>query len=515
MTYRRALRFSAAIALSLCWLGHATAGAPIGELIECDRADKAINVSADSRLDPSCTWTKGIKITASDVTLDCQGARLASTTRRYGVLISAPTDVPLSNVTVKNCEIDGFLNCVHIEREGFRELPEGHEYENLFSNIVIEDSTILNSRGVGIFVDGYVTDVTLRRLRIEGTGSAGIYLETGSTDNLVEDNQIVNNGFRENGPGGQFFELAGNSFWFWGPGREGIAIDGSRNNIVRNNYFSGNSAGGILLYKNCGEYPERDRYFERRYGANDNLIEGNTFVGGDNGVWIGSRMGENITPMECTDPQYKIGYVLDHADDNIVRSNTFEGVTYAIRVEDDGAIIEDNEFVSDDPAHIAVLVGTPVRTTELGLPVDGTRIAGNRASIRGNTTPYRWIHGHENTTFANNRSAGVPVGFCEGAPAARGPFVMSIAFVAADPEDPPTGEPPTLPPPEPLAPCPTCYGDCDADGIVTISELIRAVTLAIRGLSTEDCALIDRNGDGTVDIAEITAAVRIALDGCG
>ena len=46
----------------------------------------------------------------------------------------------------------------------------------------IEDSTSLDSRGVGIFVNGYVTDVTLRRLRVEGASSTGIYLETGSKD---------------------------------------------------------------------------------------------------------------------------------------------------------------------------------------------------------------------------------------------------------------------------------------------------------------------------------------------
>ena len=36
----------------------------------------------------------------------------------------------------------------------------------------------------------------------------------------------------------------------------------------------------------------------------DNLIERNMFLGGRNGVWVGSRMGENTLPMECTDPAY-------------------------------------------------------------------------------------------------------------------------------------------------------------------------------------------------------------------
>jgi parallel beta-helix repeat protein len=469
MLARTALLPALLLAAFLLPLRSARAVDPGSTLIGCDQADTQVTISETSHLDPSCIWTRGVQIVASDVTLDCQGAQIVGPTRRYGVYIVAPTDVALSNVTVRNCHIDGFLNGVHVEREGFRDLPEGQEYETLFSDIVIEDSAVQNTRGVGIFVNGYVTGVTLRRLRIENTGSAGIYLETGSRDNVVEDNTIVNNGYKENGPDGQFFELAGVTFWFWGPGREGIAIDGSRNNVVRNNYFAGNSAGGIFLYKNCGEYPERDRYFERRYGAHGNRIEGNRFVGEDNGVWVASRMGENTLPMNCTDPEYAPGYRLDYAKDNVIRGNTFENVTYGIRVEDDRTTIEDNAFVSDDAAHVAILVGTPLRTKVLGLPVEGSSITGNRATIQGSKNPYRWVDGQANTTFANNRSFDRPVGLCEGAEPARGPFVMAVAFVVADPDDPPTGDDPVLPPPDPLPPCPIA---CEAGASVTSAKLV-------------------------------------------
>lgn len=451
--------------------GRALAVDPGSQLITCDQADTAVTISVSSHLDPSCTWTRGVTIVASDVTLDCQGALISTTSRRYGVYIVAPTDVALSNITVRNCEIEGFLNDVHIERDGFRDLPAGGEYENTFSNIVIEDSTIRDSRGVGVFVNGYVTDVTLRRLHIEGTGSTGIYLETGSTDNVVEDCEIVNNGYTENGPNGQSFEVGGLTFWFWGPGREGIAVDGSRNNVIRRNYFSGNSAGGIFLYKNCGEYPERARYFERRYGAHNNLIEDNTFVGEDNGVWVASRMAENTAPMNCTDPEYAPNYRLDYAKDNVLRGNTFEDVTYGVRVEDDRTTVEDNVFVSSDPAAVAVLFGTPLRTSVLGLPVDGTVVTGNRASIAGSKNPYRWVDGHVNTTFADNQSFGRPVGLCEGVEPARGPFVMAVAVVfLQDPNNPPMVDPPpTLPPPAPLAPC---LNTCAAGEALGSSRLV-------------------------------------------
>jgi len=459
-------------------VGVAAAGvAPGSQLIECDRADERITLSVDSHLDPSCTWTRGIRIVASGVTLDCQDALIASTTRRYGIEIEAPLGTALSNVTIRNCRVDGFLNSARVTREGFRDLAEGVEYENALSGIVIEDSVFTNSRGVGVFVDGYVTGVTLRRLHIENAGSTGVYLETGSKDNLVEDNTIVNNGYRENGPNGQLYEFSGLYVWYWGPGREGLAIDGARSSIVRNNYFSGNSAGGVFVYKNCGEYPERDRYFERRYGSHDNLIEGNTFVGSDNGVWVGSRMAENTFPMNCTDPEYLPGYRLDYAYDNVVRGNVFQDVTYGIRVEDDRITVEDNIFTSADPAHVAILFGTPVRTAELGLPVDGTVVTGNRASIAGNVNPYRWVHGHVNTTFADNWSHDRRAGVCEGVEPARGPFVMSVAIqVIPDPDNPPVVDPPpTLPLPDPLPPCPmSCASGAAAE----------SPRLVVRGLTT-------------------------------
>jgi parallel beta-helix repeat protein len=479
MPFRKFLSSLATVMPAVLLLAFVEARAvdPGSQLIGCEQADTVVTIDVSSHLDPSCTWTRGVEIVASDVVFDCQGAHIAAPDRRYGVLITAPTDVALSNIVVRNCHIEGFLNNIRITREGFRDLAEGVEYEHAFSNILIEDSTILSSRGVGVFVDGYVTGVTLHNLHIEGAGSAGIYLEAGSKDNVVEDNEIVNNGYTENGPNGQFFEIGGATFWFWGPGREGLAIDGSRNNRVVNNFFSGNSAGAIFLYKNCGEFVNErpERWWHRRYGADGNLIEGNTIVGEDNGVWIASRMGENTAPMDCSDPQYQSGVVLDYADDNVVRGNVFQNVTYGIRVEDDGNVIADNEFTSDDVAHQAITMGTRFRTPALGLPVADTAITGNRSFIAGNTHPYRWIHGHVGTTFEANESLGRIVGLCEGQQPAMGPFIFVIEVVAADPDNPPMGEPPVLPPPEPLPPCPQ---SC------TSSTSVEEPRIAIRRLDT-------------------------------
>ena len=419
-------------------------------LIGCDRADERVQVTQTSHLDPDCTYTLGVDITASGVTLDCQGAiiRSAPGAGGRGILVATPVDTPLHDVTVRNCTVEGFLNSLRVTRDGFRTLPQGEEYETGTADIVVEDSVFRGSRGVGIFVDGYVEGVTLRRNQVNGAGSSGIYLETGSRRSHVEGNVLLQNGYRENGPGGQPFSFAGLDLWFWGIGREGISVDGSYENTIVGNAFLGNSAGGIFLYKNCGEYPDRPAYFERRYPSEHNLIEGNTFLGGTHGIWVGSRMGENTLPMDCTDPAYidEPGrrVVLDRANDNTVRGNRFVDVTYGIRVEDDGNRIEANVFEGATPDRHAVIVGTPLRTTVLDRPVTGTQLVGNVSTIAGNAHPYRWVTGHAATVDEGNTAEGAPAALCEGVEPPRSPFVFVIAVALAGPDGGPPATTPDL-----------------------------------------------------------------------
>jgi subtilisin-like proprotein convertase family protein len=63
-------------------------------------------------------------------------------------------------------------------------------------------------------------------------------------------------------------------------------------------------------------------------------------------------------------------------------------------------------------------------------------------------------------------------------------------------------------------PATTCVGDCDDDGEVSISELIRGVNIALELASLDQCPAFDRNGNGAVEISELIAAVNNALDGC-
>jgi len=444
---------SVLLAVVLPWLAAACGLEPVApdsQLVGCDLADERLELTASSHLDPECVYTGGFDIRTSGVTLDCRGALVqgAPGNGRRGIQIQAPEGADLEHVTVRHCRVEGFLNSVRILREGFRTLERGEEHRNETRDIRIENSWLRASRGVGIFVDGYVSDVTIRDNVVMEAGSSGIYLETGSRRNRVERNLIVDNGYRENGPDGQLITLGGTDFWFWGVGREGISVDGSYENTIRANLFSGNSAGGIFLYKNCGEYPDSPRYFERRTPADDNKIVGNVFWGGRNGIWVGSRMAENTLPMECTDPAYVEGLlrriVRDYAAGNDIRRNVFRDVTYGIRVEDDRTVVRHNSFHADSPDHHAVLIGTPDRTEVLGEPVRGTVLRGNVSEIAGNAFPYRWIHGAVETDAAANRAEGQPSPLCEGEPVPRQQFIFAIAVALAGPGGTPPEETPDL-----------------------------------------------------------------------
>jgi hypothetical protein len=406
--------------------------------IGCDQAAARVQITGDSVLDPSCTYTAGFDITSSDTSLDCRGAHIdGATGSGVGILISTPDDVDLSNVTVRNCHVDGFLNSLRVRRDDARFLPAGSEYLSNTSGIVLTGNELRGSHGVGLYVDAYVSDVAITGNDIHDTGSSGIYLEAGSRRNLIEGNSLVHNGFTENGSQGATFDVGGTTVWYWGTGREAISIDGSTDNVVRGNDFARNSFGAVFLYENCGEFESSPGWFERRTPATRNLIEGNTITDELNGVWVGSRMGENVLPMDCSDPAYvdepgkKVS--LDHAPGNTIRANTFRRVTYGVRVEDDGTTVEANQFPDTAADEHPLIIGTPYRTEVLGRPVTGTVVRDN-TTTGANDSPYRWVHSGAGITAEGNTADGVEVGVCPGEPPPRQLFVMVIAVAAPNPD---------------------------------------------------------------------------------
>ena len=409
---------------------------PSSLLIGCDQAPQRIVASGTVHLDPSCTYTRGIDIRTSNTTLDCRGAPIAFVGQRedrQGILIETPVDVPLDHVTVRNCDVSGFApNNLRVRRDGFKDLVPGQEYETPTSDIRIEHSKFSGSDGSGIFLDGFVTGVTLDDVEVVDSGAVGIYFEAGSKDNVLESSRIHRNGFKDVVPEGEPIVVNGTELRYESTGREGVAVDGARNTVIRDNWIAGNSYGGIFFYKNCGEdaTTNPDGHWVRHYGATGNLVERNFISSEKNGVWVGSRAAENQSFMDCSDTPYIDAparqVFLDPASGNTIRDNSFLYVERAIRVEDDATTIEDNRFSDFDPSHQAIIVGTKERTNVLAQPVKDTVITGNRADISGNATPYRWIWGQTNTTFTDNLSQQTPAALTEGTQPTINPFLFAI-----------------------------------------------------------------------------------------
>jgi Cohesin domain len=60
-----------------------------------------------------------------------------------------------------------------------------------------------------------------------------------------------------------------------------------------------------------------------------------------------------------------------------------------------------------------------------------------------------------------------------------------------------------------------CVGNCNADPVVSIDELVRGLNIALGVLPLDACGAFDANGDGRVTVDELVNAISNALYGCG
>lgn len=59
-----------------------------------------------------------------------------------------------------------------------------------------------------------------------------------------------------------------------------------------------------------------------------------------------------------------------------------------------------------------------------------------------------------------------------------------------------------------------CPGDCNGDGMVTVDEIVRIVSIALGTANIDTCLAADIDGSGSVTVDEIVTAVSNALNGC-
>ncbi len=65
-----------------------------------------------------------------------------------------------------------------------------------------------------------------------------------------------------------------------------------------------------------------------------------------------------------------------------------------------------------------------------------------------------------------------------------------------------------------ITPPPPCFGDCNANGRVEVSELVRGVNIVLGRLAVSECSAVDGDSNGRVSVGELVTAVNSALDGC-
>lgn len=406
-----------------------TVAGPVQQ-IGCDRAGDHLVLTGANRLDWSCTYTGGVEIASAGTSLDCAGATIAAPATEpttYGIYVHAPEQVALHDVIVRDCTVRGFATNVMLRRLGAEQLDEAHEYDAASSAILLDRLHVEQAVTDGIYLDWGVTGVTIRDSDVTANGAVGVYLSPGVTRTFVVDNRLTGNGFGDVDPAGVPVDVGGTTFLRLSTGREAIAVDGAYGNVIGGNTITGNSAGGVFLYRNCGEFSTENR---RWWSTERNLVTGNAIADEPNGVWIASRQAENQYFMECADPTFVSGpYLavhLDHAPRNVVIGNTFTSVRAGVRVEDDGNQVVGNTFTASDPAAQAVVVGTKLRTQVLGQPVRDTVVRDNRATITGNPTPYVWAWGQVGTVDLRNVANGAPAHVVAGTQPPIDPFLFTV-----------------------------------------------------------------------------------------
>ncbi|MDK1389869.1 right-handed parallel beta-helix repeat-containing protein [Sinorhizobium sp. 8-89] len=271
---------------------------------------------------------------ASGAVLDCGGGTLdvsAGTSRQQKTAVivrsakanSGAWSAP-SNVTVRNCRIDGFVriyglgenaNGAIMKASSLNANHTAFAQASAPKNVRLENVIFNAPGGIPLYIGPGVTGAALVDSTINGKStSVAVYLDAESANNTISNN---------------VFGISTES-------RELIAIDGSANNRIANNTFERPENGGIFVYRNCGEGG-----VIRHQKPQFNQITGNTFRYGSAflakpAVWLNSRNGNrSYCSDEPTSPFGSGASNLDFAQHNIVRDNKLEGGSESLIRNDD------------------------------------------------------------------------------------------------------------------------------------------------------------------------------------
>lgn len=332
-------------------------------------------VNCNLTLSASDVITKRLRVrgaAANDITIDCNGARLDGTGTPSASLERIRIDSQLhmedddtctldstghycsydrpENVTVRDCDIYGTVR-VGETMVGEPEVSRHEDYTQAArkyapKDIRFEDVTIHEYSAIPIYVYPGVVNFQLIDSHLYGAAALALYLDRES-----HRHEIRNNHFGVD------------------TSREIIAIDGSSENLIVNNYFVYTKNGGIYLYRNCGEAPgnwseEPGTGTIRHATPSFNHIINNQFNNGNYSgdkanIWLGQRNrtqgGICDADLRSDGTPYPWGSSVsnwDYAHSNVVMQNQFynrspeDMVLIGNPAGDRDNVIADNEQVS-------------------------------------------------------------------------------------------------------------------------------------------------------------------------
>lgn len=311
---------------------------------------------------------------ASNVLLDCRGATIDDQRVNDGKdMIEVRTkmitgkkgeiswDRP-EDITVKNCKIHGTARIHGMAKTGegsyLKESSrsEGHTLraqQNAPTRISFENMSITGDSRVPLYISPGVTYFSIKNSTIDGhSASVAIYMDTESARNTIENNFIQVNSSK----------------------RELIAIDGSAENLIKNNHFSQMSFGGIFLYRNCGEGGTIRHQTPHSNRIEFNKFDGRTLKGKGIFSFTASAQDEDLNSISypliflssrdgnrnyCgNDKGYPFGSSKsnkDYAENNTIAHNQFLGLptSYIVDRHPGANNIFDNKSVSEFTENVA------------------------------------------------------------------------------------------------------------------------------------------------------------------
>lgn len=320
----------------------------------------------DTKLKRGCTYHQSIVISSSNSSLDCDGATLDGKGKlKYGIqVVSGGKE--LKNVKIENCKVKDFtINGVMVGSgiPDFKRSKNRQEnYKTSPTEVDINNVDVDGSGNVGVYLYSYVANVTLRNSVVRGSKSSGIYLEQSSQSNKIINNIVRDNGVWDGPRTGQ---------------REGLSVDSSAKNLIQGNTFLNNSAGGIFLYKNCGENFSKGMAVLRWQSSNDNVIRNNKFIDEKVGIWVASRQGSDLSHRDCGDPSLDDSrkYYQDYANNNLVEGNKFCRNGQYVRIGGNNNVVRNNKADVDPERLVVEPLNMTTRLT--GVPPQGNIIEGN------------------------------------------------------------------------------------------------------------------------------------------